>query len=159
MGTLETNAVLVTNSITFFSNVGLAILLIYFGKSTDFKGKIRLPWITLSTGIMVSATSYLIQILGVLDIAPTGTTLLSTHLVMLIGTAITFFSFSSIYLTKINDINSLRKRYTQIKKIMKRLKRKYRRREIPEDDLRKIYTDLTKELVEIEVKLKEMEKK
>lgn len=159
MATIEANAAIVINLITYFSNVMLAVLLLYLGKTTDFQKKIRPSWILLSMGIIVSATSYIFQIFDVIGILRPGVGFISSHIIMLVGTALAFSSFTSLYISRINEINFLRKRHKEIKKIMDRLKKKYLGRELPEKELRKLSTDLIKELVEIEVKLKELEEK
>lgn len=149
---------LLINGVTFFSFVFLAGVVIHLGRSTSSQNKITLPWVNLALGIILIGLGYLTQTSRMVNLEKDLFYFVS-FLAMMIGSMLTFASFAMLYTQKVDEVNRLSKRENEIKLIMKKLREKYFKREIPEDDLKKMHADLIKELTEIEVRLSEIKKK
>ncbi len=159
MPVLSVEAVTIINFITFGAFVFLAAVLIYLGRSTDPKKKITMPWVNLSFGVLLTGVGYLVQAGRLLQYFTEDITIVSSYLLILVGALLIFASFSLLYTERTAELNNLKKRHDQIRKIMNRLKQKYFARELPEEDLKKMYSELIREMTEIEVKLGETKSK
>jgi threonine synthase len=84
---------------------------------------------------------------------------ISSYLLIVGGSALSLTSFAMLYTERSNEANSLKQREEDLNQIMERLKKKFLNREIPEEDMRKLNTDIVRELAEIEVKLDKLNKR
>ena len=144
---------------TFATFVLLGGILIYLGRSTDPEKKIKLPWINLALGVVMSGAGFFLESTRLLQYLVEDTIILSAFLLIITGTVLTFISITILYTSRTTELSILRDREDHIKKIMKKLRDKYFARELEEDELKKMHADLVKEMAEIEVRLGEIKKK
>lgn len=152
-------AIIISNSIVFVAFVFIAFMILYLGRKTDPKKKIKLAWVDLSLGVIMAGITFPIQIGVALGTFTEEIGFVTSCILMLTGASLAFTSFLIVYLERIDEINFLKKRQKEITMVMKKLRHRYFRKEISEEQLRKMYADFIKELTEIEVKLKEMGQK
>lgn len=137
------------NIINFLAFVGLTIAtytIFYFGKSLVSKG-VSINLFMLALGTNLVGLSHLFRI--VLD-TNTNPLILTT-----VGAGALFMSTGIIWVfyEKRTEISRLKKREEEINSIISKLKDKYYQQELSEADLKSAYSDLLRELAEIEVKL------
>jgi len=156
---LPASAAIIFNIVTFPAFIFLSVVLLYLGRSTNPEKRITLPWIFMSLGVFLMGVPYLLEIAVFYEKITEITVFAPSYFFILVGAMMTFTSFAALYSQRVNDINSLKKREKELRLIMRGLKERYLKRELSETDLRKMYPDFIKELTEIEVRLKEMERK
>jgi len=144
----------VPNFINLLAFIGLTIAtytIFYFGKTMSPKG-IGTNLFTLALGINLIGLSHLFRIW--LDI------LTSPLVLILVATGAMFLSTGIIWVVyeKSMEINNLKKREREINSTIAKLKEKYYQKELSEEDLKVLYSNLMKELTEIEVGLTERRK-
>lgn len=147
------------NLAAFAAFVTVGIVLLYIGKTTHPEKKLSFPWVNLVFGTLLMGANYLVQAIFSTQISGDPTIAISSYLLIIGGAALSFTSFLILYVERSNEANILRERQNDLKEIMSRLRKKFLSREIPEEDIRKIDTDLVRELAEIEVKLEKIRKK
>lgn len=136
---------LMSNTITFFVLCSVSITWLVFAKRL-YNDALPLGWIALAIGVYMYALARLCLIVGLPIMAISSIELMAGAL---------FIIGDVLVLTQITEeFKYLRNRQKEIKSIMKNLKTKYFKREIDEEQLRKLYSELIKELAEIEVKMK-----
>lgn len=136
----------------------MAGFLLYIGKYMNIQRKITLPWIILSIGFLFSSLNLFIEIIGLVSnnyIIPRP---VLWYIFNTIGSIALIVGFAAIMTERQLEISILRKRQMEIKDIMQFLKEQYYKKEISEDDLRKLYTNLVEQLAEIEVRIKRLGK-
>ena len=143
------------NLVNFLAFVGLTIAtytIFYFGKSLVSKG-VSINLFMLALGVNLVGLSHLFRI--VLD---TNTNLL---ILTTVGAGSFFMSTGLIWVfyEKRMEISRLKKREEEINSVISRLKDKYYQQGLSEEDLKASYSDLLRELAEIEVKLAPREPK
>lgn len=159
MAILPEGAGLIINLATFLSFIFLGGVLIYLGRSADPEKKLKLPWINLALGVLMSGSGFFLQSMQVVKYLVEDFILISAFLLIITGAILTFISITLLYRERTIELGSLKQRHDEIKKIMKKLRDKYFERELDEGDLKKMHADLVKEMTEIEVRLGEMKKK
>lgn len=148
----------VINFSAFGALFAIGGILLYVGKTTHIERKITLPWVNLAFGTFMIGLNYLLQAIFVTTISGNPVVAISSYLLIIGGVAMTLTSFMVLYFERANEINVLRKRHDELKEITERLRRKYLSRELPEEELRKLDTDIVRELAEIEVKLDKLKR-
>jgi hypothetical protein len=79
-------------------------------------------------------------------------------ILVIMSTSMMVFGMISVLNEKYIQINKLKNRYKELVEILEVLKSKYVKREISEDELKDLHKSFVKEMTEIEVKIKELEK-
>jgi hypothetical protein len=143
----------------FFAYVIAAGFIIYIGRKINYEKKITLSWIVLATGFLFISVNLLIEVAGLIIGSYTTTKPVVWYLINMLGSIFILIGFAMSLFEKIVDISILKKRKIEIRQIMDYLDEKYRKRELTEEDLRKIYSKMVEELAEVEVKLKGLQKK
>jgi hypothetical protein len=129
-------------------------LQIYVGRSSSRAGKgFSFPWINMSFGTFLIGLNYLIQAIFTSGVTDNPTITISSYLLILGGAALSFTSFFILYTESSDETRKLKEREEELKEIMDRLKKKFLSRELPEEEMKKLDTDIVRELAEIEVKL------
>lgn len=154
---VSTNSLIISNSIVFGAFLFIAYVIFYLGRKTHEIKKMKLVWVFLSLGIVITGSSFLIQILVAIGRVSEIMGLIFSQVLILAGSSLAFESFIILYLERTDEIYTLQRRQKEILEILKKLKGRYFRKEISEEELKKMYADFIKELTEIEVKLKEIE--
>ncbi len=147
------------NFAAFAAFIAIGGMLLHVGRSTNPQKKITLPWINLALGTVLIGLNYLVQAVFGTQISASTEIALSSYLLIIGGAALSFTSFLTLYIERSNEVNALRQRHEELHSIMKRLHKKFLSREIPEDEMKKIDTDLVRQLAEIEVKLEKLKKR
>lgn len=156
---LSGDAMVLMNLAAFVAFVVVGGLQIYMGRSTSPQRKITFPWINLALGTFMIGINYLIQAIFPAQTAVDPTIGISSYLLVIGGAALSFTSFLILYMERSNEAKTLRDRQDDLHQIMDRIRKKFLSRELPEDEMRKIDTDLVRELAEIEVKLDKINRK
>jgi len=143
----------------FFSYIVMAGFLVYVGRIVSYRKKLTLPWIMIAGGLLFMSLNLFVEIVGAITqiyyITPRP---VLWYVFNVIGSIALIVGFAAIMVEKQVEINNLRKRQLEIKDIMQYLKEQYYKKELTEEDLRKLYADLVEQLAEIEVKIKRFEK-
>jgi len=144
----------VADLVNLFAFLGLTIVtytIFYFTKISNQKG-ISLNLFTLALGINLIGLSHLFRIW--LDAST------SPLIIITVAAGAVFLSTGVIWVfyEKGMEISNLRRREEEIKSVITRLKNKYYKQELSEEDLKSAYFGLIRELAEIEVKLSEKRK-
>lgn len=143
----------IVNFFMFYSFVGAGVAFLMIGKYYNMHNKQNLPWIFLSVGLIVIAFRSFFQSLP--EIFGLGAYMaVIVPVVSIVGSVLIIMSIGLMLMQKKMEKTSLQKRYDDIHLVLENLHQKYFRKEISEDDMRKMNADLEKELAEIEVKLK-----
>jgi hypothetical protein len=133
----------IVNVVSFFILCFVAISWLSFGKRL-YNQSIPTGWILISVGVYLYAMSKLFAVLQLADIM----------LIIELIAGVVFLSGDLLVLISISqEMFVLRNRQKEIKLVMKSLKEKYFKRRITEEDLKKMYAQLEKELAEIEAKM------
>ncbi|MBI2547394.1 MAG: hypothetical protein HYW23_03025 [Candidatus Aenigmarchaeota archaeon] len=143
---IEYNPSIFVNFLAFFGLSIATYTIFYFGRSTGPKG-IGLNIFTLALGINLIGLSHLFRIWLDPGTSPIVLITVGTGSVLLSSGVLTVFQ------QKNNEVSSLKKRQEEIKSIISKLKDKYYQQELSEEDLKSAYSELLKELAEIEVKM------
>lgn len=147
------------NFAAFAAFMAIGGLLLYLGRSMGPKKKLSFPWINLSFGTILIGVNYLVQAVFATQITGDPTITISSYLLIIGGAALSFTSFLILYMERSNELQTLKDRQDELKEITNRLRKKYLARELPEDELKKLDTDIVRELAEIEVKLDKIKRK
>lgn len=137
---------LLPNLVNLFAFLSMTIAtyaIFYFDKS------VNVSLFTLALGINLIGLSHLFRIW--LDVYTSPLILI----MVAIGSIFLSVGVIRVFYEKSFEISRLRNREQEIKSMIKEVKRKYYRRELSEEDLKTVYSNLLKELTEIEVKIKE----
>lgn len=151
----------VSMAINFAAFVAFLIIggiLMYLGRTLHPDKKISLPWINLAFGTFLIGINYLIQAVFATQIIGDPSIIISSYLLIVGGAALSFTSFVILYVERSNEASVLKERQEELKEIMNRLRKRFLSRELPEENMRKIDTDIVRELAEIEVKLEKIKK-
>lgn len=149
---------LTINVAAFFAFAAIGGLLLYIGRSTNPERKLTLPWINLGFGTALIGVNYLIQGIFAPQVAGDPSIMISSYLLIIGGAALSFTSFAVLYTERANEADILTKRQTELKEITTRLREKFLKRELSEDELKKLDIDIVRELAEVEVKLDKLKK-
>jgi len=133
--------------------------IIYIGRKINYEKKIMLSWIILASGFLFISMNLLIEVAGLIIGSYTTTKPVFWYLINMLGSIFILIGFVMSLFEKIIDISILKKRKIEIRHIMNYLDERYRKRELSEEELRKMYANMVEQLAEVEVKLKELEKK
>ncbi len=142
----------------FFSYIVMTSFLVYIGKIVSYQKKLTLPWIMIAGGLLFISLNIFVEIVGTvtqLYITPRPVLWYAFNVIASIALIV---GFAAVMVEKQVEISNLRKRQLEIKDIMQYLKEQYYKKELGEDELRKLYADLVAQLAEIEVKIKRLEK-
>jgi len=142
----------------FFSYIVMAGFLLYVGRNITIQKKITLPWIILTIGLLFTSLNVFVEIVGVVAEIYIIPRPVLWYVFNTIGSVSLIGGFASIIAEKQIELGMLKSRQLEIKDIMDYLKERYYRKEISEEDLRKLYADLVGQLAEIEVKIKRLGK-
>lgn len=143
----------------FFSYLVMAGFLLYVGKNVSAQKKITLPWIIVSIGLLFTSLNLFVEIVGAVTEIYVIPRPVLWYIFNMIGSIALIIGFASIVVERQFEITNLKRRRLEIKDIMDYLKERYYKKEISEEDLRKLYSDLVEQLAEIEVKIKNLDKK
>ncbi len=145
----------VSNFVNIFAFLGLTVAtytIFYLGRMMNPTKGIGLNLFTLALGINFIGLSYLLRIwVGVstspiiLVLVAIGSTLLSTGVIW-------------VFYEKSMEISNLKRREREINSVIAKVKERYYKQELSEEELKSIHSNLLKELAEIEVKLSERRK-
>jgi len=155
MAYLSFYTLLVIDFFVFFSFIGLGVVILIIGKYYSYKRKLSVAWVLLSIGIIISAFRSLFDII-VLANTDLGVITEVGSPVSGLGSLVMIVGLASLLVEKTMESGSLLKRSEELKLVIEYLNQKYMKRQLTEEDLRKMTSELTKELAEIEVKLKEL---
>jgi len=147
------------NFVAFAAFLTIGGVLLYLGRSLHPDKKISFSWINLAFGTFLIGINYLVQAIFATQISGDPTITISSYLLIIGGAALSFTSFVILYVERSNEFNVLNERQDDLKEIMERIRKKFLSRELPEEDMRKIDTDIVRELAEIEVKLDRIKKR
>jgi hypothetical protein len=137
--------------VIFFILEYLCYIFFYFIQKID--KNINPSIFILCLGINLIALSFLFRVGNEINVNPFVTiSILGGAMAILVGGVF-------VYYRKISQISDLKKRYNEIQNVITNLKEKYYKQEISEDDLKSVHSEMLKELAELEVKMKELEKK
>lgn len=156
---LSADAMVLMNLVAFLAFVVVGGLQIYMGRSTNPEKKITFPWINLAFGTFLIGVNYPMQALFPTQTSIDPTVGVSSYLLVIGGAALSLTSFIILYMERTNEARTLRERQDDLHQIMDRIRKKFLSRELPEDEMRKIDTDIVRELAEIEVKLDKLSKR
>lgn len=142
----------------FFSYTVMVSFLLYIGKFVSSEKKITLPWIIISVGLLFISMNIFVEIVSII----TETYIIPRPILWYafnsIGSIALIVGFASVMAERQAELGKLRKRQLEIKDIMQYLKELYYKKELSEEDLRRLYADLVEQLAEIEVKIRRLEK-
>ena len=142
----------------FFSYLVMASFVIYVGKTISAQKKVTLPWLIIAIGLLFSSLNLFVEIVGIVTEIYIIPRPVLWYVFNTIGSVMLIAGFASVMVEKKLELNLLRKRAIEIKDVMVYLKDQYYKKELSEEDLRKLYTNLLEHLAEIEVKIKRIEK-
>ncbi|MBI2543115.1 MAG: hypothetical protein HYW24_02940 [Candidatus Aenigmarchaeota archaeon] len=132
------------NLFAFFGLTVATYTVFYFGRTISWKG-VPLDLFTLALGINLIGLSYLLRVW-----TPTSPLI---NVTIAIGSAFLLIGVVWVFNGKSLDVSHLKKREEEIKSVIAKLKENYYQQELSEEDLKKAYSQLLRELAEIEVKL------
>lgn len=143
------------NLVNLLAFLGLTIAtytIFYFGRSMSPTKGIGVNLFTLALGINLIGLSHLFRIW--LDVST------SPIILILVAISTVFLSTGVIWVfyEKATEIRNLKRREKEINSIITKLKEKYYQKELSEEDLKVLYSNLMKELSEIDVRLTEKRK-
>ena len=144
---LELNPTILVNILAFVGLTVATYTIFWFGRMMNASKEISISLFTLAMGINLIGISHLLRIW--LD-ANTSPLILVT---IAVGSALMSTGVIWVFSEKSSEITRLEKREDEIKSVIARLKDKYYDRELSEADLKGAYSELMKELIEIEVRL------
>ena len=140
------------------SYVVMAGFFLYVGKTVNVEKKITLPWIVIAIGLLFTSLNLFVEIVG----TTTGVYVLPRpilwYIFNAIGSVALIAGFASAMAERQLELGILKKRQVEIKDIMQYLKERYYKKELSEEELRKLYADLIHQSAEIEVKIKGLRK-
>lgn len=148
--------VIATRFIVFYSIFSLSIFILYLGKENNPRKKLTFPWVAVFSGIIVSAFVHLINVAEIIEIVSMNVGFALEGIASISGGLLITGGIAWIVAEKMYEINLLRKREIEVREILLRLKELFLARKISEEDLKKIYPELIKELAEIEVRIKKI---
>lgn len=145
----------VSDIVNLFAFAGLTIAtytVFYFGRMMNPDKGISVNLFTLALGINLIGLSHLFRIW--LDVST------SPLILVLVAVGSAFLSAGVIWVfyEKAVEMRNLRRREVEINSVIADLKERYYRKELSEEDLKAIYSNLLKELAEIQVKLSKKRK-
>lgn len=144
----------IANFFMFYSFLGTGIVLLMVGRYYNLHTKFVSPWILLSAGLIVISFRSLFEVVP--DVGGMGALIpVIVPMVSIIGSLLIILSIGFILMQKKMEKTGLENRAAEIKSVLDNLHEKYFRKEISEEDMRKMNAELEKELAEIEVKMKE----
>ena len=137
----------VVNLLAFLGLTIATYTIFYFGKAMNMGKNVSLNLFTLALGVNLIGLSHLFRIW--LDVST------SPFIVITVATGAVFLSTGVIWVfhEKGRELYNLRRREEEIKSVIGKLKDKYYQQELSEEDLKGAYSELLRELAEIEVKL------
>lgn len=142
----------------FFSYLVMAFFVIYIGRVVGDKNKVTMPWVIIAIGLLFSSLNLFVEIVGIVTEVYIIPRPVLWYVFNTIGSIALIIGFASVMAEKKLELGLLRKRAVEIKDVMAYLKEQYYKKELPEEDLRRLYADLVGHLAEIEVKIKAIEK-
>ncbi len=143
----------------FFSYIVLTGFLLYVGKLVSYEHKITLPWIIISIGLLFTSLNLFVEIVGELTEVYILPRPVLWYVFNAIGSIALIAGFAAAMAERQLELGRLKRKQLEIKDIMEYLKERYFKKEISEEDLRRLYADLVQNLAEIEVKIKHLQKK
>ncbi len=141
-----------------FSYIVMAGFLLYVGKHVSSQKKVTWPWIIVAIGLLFTSLNLFVEIIGIVTEVYIIPRPILWYVFNTIGSVALIAGFASIMMEKRVEISSLETRQMEIKDIMQYLKEQYYKKELSEQDLRKLYSGFVEQLAEIEVKIKRLEK-
>ena len=144
----------IVNFFMFYSFLGTGIVVLMIGRYQKLKIKLFSPFSLLSLGLIIVAFRSLFLSAPNLS----GLSVYTSFLVPIVSIVGSFFLTLGVIfllLEKRVEKAALERRTEEIKAVLENLHQKYFKKELSEEDMRKMNADLEKELAEIEVRLKE----
>jgi len=154
MAVLDFYLLLLVNFFTFYAMIGIGIVLLVIGKYYSSMQKLTISWVLLAIGVVTAALRSLIDILIMSNSQLAQYIGVWNPIFGLMGSLLVVGGLISLSLEKTIETTTLRRRQQEIKLILDNLRQKYLKKEISEEDLKKLNADLKKEIAEIEVRLK-----
>ncbi|HLC59436.1 MAG TPA: hypothetical protein VJH34_02840 [archaeon] len=154
MAVLDFYLLLLVNFFTFYAMIGIGIVLLVIGKYYSSMQKLTISWVLLAIGVVTAALRSLIDILIMSNSQLAQYISVWNPIFGLMGSLLVVGGLISLSLEKTIETTTLRRRQQEIKLILDNLRQKYLKKEISEEDLKKLNADLKKEIAEIEVRLK-----
>ena len=149
---LQYNVADIVNLLAFLGLTVATYTIFYFGKMMNPTKGIGINLFTLALGINLIGLSHLFRIW--LDVV-------TSPLVLILvagGSAFLATGVIWVFYEKAVEISNLKRRGQEINSVIAKLKEQYYKKELSEEDLKAVYSNLLKELAEIEVKLSEKRK-
>ena len=145
----------VATFVNLLAFLGLTIAtytIFYFGKAMNPDKGIGVNLFTLALGINLIGLSHLFRIW--LDVST------SPLILILVTVGAIFLSTGVVWVfhEKSTEISRLKRREKEINSVIAKLKEKYYQKELAEEDLKALYSNLMRELAEIDIKLGEKRK-
>lgn len=150
---LQLNLTDIVNLGVFFGLSVSSYIMFYFSQKGSTEKQISPSVLTLALGLNLIGLSNLFRI-GIENTLPFFNIITAS-----LGTLFSFAGVIMVFYEKSYKIRDIKRRYEEVKAVIKNLKEKYYKQEISEEDLKTVHSNLLKELAELEVKLKEKGKK
>lgn len=143
------------NLVNILAFIGLTIstyTIFYFGRTLSRNRSVSFSLFTLALGLNFIGLSYLFRIWLELSASPL------VLLTVAIGSIFLSAGVIWVFYEKSTEMSVLKKREENIKSVISKLKEKYYQQELSEEDLKTTYSELLKELAEIEVEVADQSK-
>jgi uncharacterized membrane protein len=142
----------IVNFFMFYSFLGTGIVVLMIGRYQKLTIKFFSPFVFLSLGLVIVAFRSLF--LSIPSIIGLDTTII-VPVFSILGSLLLIVGVIFLLLEKRVEKASLERRTEEIKAVLDNLRQKYFKKELSEEDMRKMNAELERELAEIEVRLKE----
>lgn len=135
------------NLLAFLALTIATYTIFYFGRMMNLTKGVGLNLFTLSLGINLIGLSYLFRIWLESTTSPI--------ILIMVASGAVFMAIGVIWVfyEKGVELSNLKRRENEIKSIIAKLKEKYYQQELSEGELKNVYSELLRELAEIEVKI------
>lgn len=140
------------NLLAFLGLTIATYTIFYFGRMMHQSKEVSISLFTLALGINLIGLSHLFRIWLDAYTSPVILIMISVGSVFLSAGIIWVFYEKSM------EISDLKRREMEIKSVIGKLKEKYYKKELSEEELKSVYSNLLEELAEVEVKLSEKRK-
>jgi uncharacterized membrane protein len=115
--------------------------------------KITLSCVILSFGIVTEAFHHLLNLMEMSGVISESLSAVVGHIFIIIGVIMIAVALNKMIFEIMQEVNVLKNRQEEIRKVIGILRKKYFRKELKEEELRKILVEYQKELAEIEARL------
>ena len=143
----------------FFSYIVMTGFLLYVGRIVNYRKRLTLPWMIIAGGLLFISLNLFIEIVGITTQVYIIPRPILWYAFNAIGSMALMIGFAGVMAEREAELSGLKTRKLEIGDIMQYLKERYYKKEIGEEDLRRLYTDLVEQMAEIESKIRRLEKK